>query len=138
MQSNPFLLIFRNTGPGNYRGLSLEQRRELMTRWNAWYDDLAAQGKVTMGSPLEDDARVVAGPAGTRVVDGPFAEAKEAVGGFVTILAADLAEATELARRHPGMDYGMQIEVRPMAPCCHLARSLGWTTMRGPEAAPLA
>jgi hypothetical protein len=64
--------------------------------------------------------RVVSGAGGSRVVDGPFAEAKEAVGGFVKLMVADLAEATEIAQRHPGLAYGMLIEVREMTPHCHL------------------
>ncbi len=116
----PYMLIFRNTGAENYRHLSAEQQQALVGRWNAWFEGLLAQGKATIGQPLEDDTRIVAGPGGARIVDGPFPEAKEAVGGFVTLQVADLAEATAIAQRHPALEYGMIIEVRQMTPHCHL------------------
>lgn len=118
--TSPYLLIFRNTGAENYRHLSSTQQQELVGRWNGWFEGLVAQGKATIGQPLEDATRIVSGPGGSRVVDGPFPEAKEAVGGFVTLQVSGLAEATEIARRHPGLEYGMLIEVREMTPHCHL------------------
>jgi hypothetical protein len=118
--SAAYLLIFRNTGAENYRHLSAQQQQELVGRWNAWFEDLLARGKATIGQPLEDATRIVAGPGGSRVVDGPFPEAKEAVGGFVTLQVSGLAEATAIAQRHPGLEFGMLIEVREMTPHCHL------------------
>ena len=79
-----------------------------------------AQGKAVEGQPLEMETRVVSGMGGTRVVDGPFAEAKEAIGGYVKLMVSSIEEATEIARRHPGLAYGLQIEIRPMTPHCHL------------------
>src|SRR2546423_2284964 len=81
--SLPFMLLFRNTGPETHAHLSAEQRQQLVTRWNAWFDGLVAAGKATEGQPLEMETRVVSGAAGARLTDGPFAEAKEAVGGYV-------------------------------------------------------
>lgn len=129
-QSNasPYLLFFRNSGPENYAHLSPEQRQQLVTRWNAWYDGLAAQGKATEGQPLEMNTRVVSGSGGARVVDGPFAEAKEAIGGYVKLLVRDLDEATAIARQHPGLAYGLVIEVRSMTANCHLGVTAGHRT----------
>lgn len=115
-----FLLLFRNTGPENHAHLSPDQRQELVVKWNSWFDGLVAQGKATEGQPLELATRVVSGAGGGRVVDGPFAEAKEAVGGYVKLVVADLAEATAIAQRHPGLEHGMLIEVRELTPHCHL------------------
>lgn len=121
----PYILFFRNSGPENYQHLSPGQRQELMTRWNSWYDDLAAQEKAVAGQPLELETRVVSGPGGERVVDGPFAEAKEAIGGYVMLNVSGLEEATEIAQRHPGLAYGLIIEVRQMTESCHLGISAG-------------
>ncbi|HEX2101997.1 MAG TPA: YciI family protein, partial [Candidatus Synoicihabitans sp.] len=60
------------------------------------------------------------GPNGSRVVDGPFVEAKEVIGGYVKILATSLEEATAIAQRHPGLAHGLIIEVRQGADYCHL------------------
>jgi hypothetical protein len=116
----PYMLLFRNSGPENYAHLSAAERQQVITRWNAWYDSLAAEGKAIEGQPLELETRVVAGAKGERVIDGPFAEAKEAIGGYVKLLARDLNEATQIAQRHPGLEYGLIIEVRELTPSCHL------------------
>jgi hypothetical protein len=50
----------------------------------------------------------------TLTTDGPFAETKEALGGFYLIEAADLDEALRLAADCPGARYG-SIEIRPVA-----------------------
>jgi hypothetical protein len=121
----PFLLFFRNTGPETHEHLSPEQRQQLVIRWNAWYDGLARQGKAVEGQPLELDTRIVSGPGGSRVVDGPFAEAKEAIGGYVKLMVSGLEEATEIARQHPGLAYGLIIEVRQTLESCHLGVTAG-------------
>ncbi len=122
LNSSPsaYLLFFRNTGPENHQHLSPDERQKLVTRWNSWYDGLAAQGKAVEGQPLETETRLVSGPGGARVVDGPFAEAKEAIGGYVKLLVSGLDEATEIAKRHPGLEYGLKIEVRQLTDHCHL------------------
>jgi hypothetical protein len=116
----PYLLLFRNTGPETHQHLSPDQRQQLVTRWNAWFDGLMAAGKAIEGQPLEMEARIVSGAGGARVIDGPFAEAKEAVGGYVKLMVSGLEEATEIAQRHPGLAYGLIIEVRPVTNHCHL------------------
>jgi hypothetical protein len=118
--SSPYMLFFRNSGPETHQHLSPEQRQQLVVRWNAWYDGLAARGKAVEGQPLELETRTISGTGGSRVVDGPFAEAKEAIGGYVKLMVSGLEEATEIAKRHPGLDYGLIIEVRSMTVSCHL------------------
>src|SRR3954464_9758870 len=121
----PFMLFFRNSGPETHVHLSPEQRQELVKRWNAWYDGLARQGKATEGQPLEAETRLVSGTSGSRVVDGPFAEAKEAIGGYVKLLVRDLDEATAIAQNHPGLEHGLIIEIRSMTHSCHLGVTAG-------------
>jgi hypothetical protein len=116
--SSPYLLIFRDASPDVYKSLSAEQRQQLMQQWNAWYDGLAAEGKVQHGHPLEAQGRVVSGSRGERVVDGPFAEATEAIGGYFLLTVSGLEEATEIARRCPSLPHGMTVEVRPVADAC--------------------
>ncbi len=125
METNaiPYMLFFRNSGPETHAHLSAEERQQLMTRWNSWYDDLATEGKAIGGTPLELEIRIVSGARGERVVDGPFAETKEAIGGYVMLMVSGLDEATEIARSHPGLPYGLEIEVRRLAESCHLGVS---------------
>ena len=130
----PYMLLFRNTGAENYRHLSPEQRQALIARWNEWFEGLLAEGKAVEGQPLENETRIVSGPGGQRVTDGPFPEAKEAIGGFVKLMVSNLDEATAIAQRHPGLEYGLVIEVRQMTPDCHL----GVTTTGKAEARTLS
>ncbi|HVW21075.1 MAG TPA: YciI family protein [Opitutaceae bacterium] len=118
--ASPYMLLFRNSGPENYRHLSAEERQSVITRWNQWFEGLVAEGKAIEGQPLEPETRMVSGPGGARITDGPFPEAKEAVGGYVTLMVGGLDEATEIARRHPGLQHGLVIEVRKLTPDCHL------------------
>jgi hypothetical protein len=100
-----------------YRGRKIfespEQRQRHTEKWVAWFKELGAQGHVKdLGHPLEVSGKVV-GP--DRIVkDGPFAEAKDVVGGFTLIEAADLDEAVELSKGCPVLDVGGSVEVRPV------------------------
>jgi hypothetical protein len=116
--SSAYLLIFRDKTPDVYRQLSPDQRQELLDQWNAWYDGLAVQGKVQHGHPLQSTGRVVSGARGERVVDGPYLESKEAVGGYFMLTVDSLDEATEIAQRCPSLAYGITVEVRPVADAC--------------------
>jgi len=81
-----------------------------------WLDELQSRGAWITGDQLAPPrrARSVRVRGGrTLVTDGPFAETKEAVGGFDIIEAASLDEAVEIASRHPVAEGGT-IEVRPL------------------------
>jgi hypothetical protein len=121
----PYILFFRNTGSEIFQPLSASQRQALINDWNAWFEGLLAEGRAVEGQPLELETRVISGAGGARVTDGPFPEAKEAIGGYVLLTTSDLEEATAIARRHPALALGMVIEVRQLAPGC---RELGVTT----------
>jgi hypothetical protein len=84
-------------------------------QWNGWVERLAAQGKLPHAHPLGLGGRVVSGPTGQRVTDGPYAEAKEVVGGYFFLTVADLDEATAIAQQCPGLTLGLTVEVRPVA-----------------------
>lgn len=128
--SPAYLLIFRESTPERYEAMSVDERREALRRWNAWCDKLAAQGKLLSGNPLLPEGRVISRARPGGGVDGPFAEAKEMIGGYFLLSAASLDEATAIAEQSPNLPYGMTIEVRPVAGGCHLARSLGLRGMR--------
>jgi hypothetical protein len=48
------------------------------------------------------------------ITDGPFAETKEALGGYSIVEAEDLDEMLEMVKRHPLVRAGLSIEVRPI------------------------
>ncbi len=126
----PFMLIFRES-PEYYAGMSADKRRQILITWNAWYDGLARQGKATGGNALDiATSRTVSGANGERIIDGPYAEAKEAIAGYFTLNVSGMEEATEIARHCPNLAYGMTVEVRLLATACHIAKSLGMDSMR--------
>jgi hypothetical protein len=116
---SPYLLLFRDVSTEAYKTLSAEQRQQLFTQWYAWYDRLAAQGKLIHGHPLEEGGRVVSARNG-RVMDGPFIEAKEVVGGYFFLAVDNIEEAVEIAKQCPtlGHNLGLTVEVRPVAGLC--------------------
>ena len=81
-----------------------------------WVDDLQARNIWLVGDQLAPPrrARTVRVRDGKALVtDGPFAETKEAVGGFDLIDCGSLEEAVEIAASHPVAELGT-IEVRPL------------------------
>jgi hypothetical protein len=117
-KQHAYMLIFR--GNEWHKGLSPEQMQNISNRWMAWFKRLMAEGKAIAGNPLESKGKIVSGKGG-HVVDGPFAESKEAVGGYFLLTVADLDEAVAIAQQCPGLPYGAKIEVRPVAGECPMA-----------------
>jgi hypothetical protein len=84
----------------------------------SWFQQLSAAGTLKAGQPLLDDARIVSGKNGRTVADGPFAESKEAVGGYFLIKADSFDEAVAIAQQCPTLEHGSIVEVRPIAAEC--------------------
>ncbi|MEO6740222.1 MAG: YciI family protein [Chthoniobacteraceae bacterium] len=117
-----FMLLFRNTQLE--KRLTEDTMREAMQRLNAWLSRWSEKGSIKSGQPLGDDGRVISGTQQRSVADGPYAEAKEAVGGYVMVLAADIEEAMSIAGEWPLLDYDATVEVRPiMKQCAGMERS---------------
>ncbi|HZQ46857.1 MAG TPA: YciI family protein [Verrucomicrobiae bacterium] len=113
-----YLLLFR--GSEWYNGLSAEQLQQVMGECKAWFDRLAEQGKLKAGQPLVREGVIVSGKNGRSVADGPFAESKEAIGGYLLLQVDSIAEAIAIAKTNPVLAYGTSIEVRPVAEHCPL------------------
>jgi hypothetical protein len=105
-----YMLLFRGTDWN--RGLSSEEIQNVMNRWIAWLDRLVEQGKTSAGQPLTNQGKVISGKKGQTVLDGPFAESKEAVAGYILLQVDNLDEAVAIAKECPGLDYGLSVEVR--------------------------
>ncbi len=89
------------------------------TFWNGWreyFGALGAAGIMVGGAPLEECVRAVTltmTSDGSMVHDGPYADTREQLGGFVVIEAGSLDEALEWAKRCPAAREGA-VEVRPV------------------------
>lgn len=115
-EKSDYLLLFRGTQWN--KELSPEQLQQLVSDWYAWFERLKREGKCSGGHPLQDQGKIVSGRAGSTVSDGPFAESKEAVGGYFYLQVASESEAVAIARQCPGLEYGCVVEVRPVAEVC--------------------
>lgn len=88
-----------------------EDVQAAIDRFYIWYEDSIARGRMKRGSRLTRDGKVVSRAA---IVDGPFTEAKELVGGIWFIVASSLDEAAALAAENPCLAFGLSLEIRPL------------------------
>jgi hypothetical protein len=115
---NGYMLLYRSDEW--YNKLSQAELRKLMNQNKAWIESLTAQGKAIPGRALERRGAIVSGSNGKFVTDGPFAESKEAIGGYLVLDVETMDEAISIAQSSPGLAYGGSIEVRPVADECPL------------------
>ncbi len=111
------LLIHEPVGQRATR--SEPEGRALYERMLRWGDDLRSRGLLLGAESLasSDKAARVTAPGGkARIVDGPFAEAKEMVGGFFLVDVDSREEAIALAQQCPAAEWAT-VEVRGLAPC---------------------
>lgn len=118
-KQNEYLLLFR--GADWYNNLSPEELQQAMNRFKAWFDGLGEKGILKGAQPLVREGKIVSGKHGRVVADGPFAESKEAIGGYFLLAVNSLDEAVAVAKSCPSLEYGTQIEVRPVAEECPMA-----------------
>ena len=112
------MLLFRGTDW--HKNMSPEEMQASAGKFMAWFERLKAEGKAKAGQPLQNVGRVIS-KNGRTISDGPYAESKEAIGGYFILNVSDLDEALEIARQCPGLDYGIKVEVRPLAERCPMA-----------------
>ena len=94
-------------------GAPREEIQDAIDRFYAWYERLLGEGRIALGHRLAREGKVVSRQA---AMDGPFAEAKEVVGGYWFILADSLDEAARIVSENPCLTYGLVCEVRPIDP----------------------
>lgn len=99
------------------RSTSPEFARQMLERYTAWIQDLRDANRFVDGRKLYDQTGRRLTFRGGEVMDGPFIESKDAVGGIFIVRADSLDQATDLARSCPGLDlqHGY-IEVRAIEP----------------------
>jgi hypothetical protein len=120
--ASEYMLLFRGTHW--HEGLSPEEIQQVVNQMKAWFDRLTAEGKAKAGKPLFHEGKIVSQKNGRSVVDGPFAESKEAIGGFFLLQVDSLHEAAEIAKEFPALAYGATVEVRPIAPECMVGETV--------------
>jgi hypothetical protein len=103
--------------PGQRATRSMDEGRDEYQRMLDYSESLKADGVLIASHSLGSDAVRLDMRAGkARVVDGPFTEAKEIIGGYFLVNCATRDEALAIARACPATEWAT-IEVRPVAPC---------------------
>jgi hypothetical protein len=100
---------------GAWGRLSPAEQESLVAECIAFDRELHAQGHFAAGYALQDSATATTvrwNGGKASLVDGPFAETKEMLGGILILEAKDEAEALAIISRHPGIRIG-PFEVRP-------------------------
>ena len=112
-KENGYMLLLHDKTTSEM-ALSPEEIQAVIGEYMAWRDQLAAEGLLIGGEKLADEGgkhlKNVGGEI--RVTDGPFAEVKEALGGYFAIKADDYEEAVEISKGCPHLKFGGWIELR--------------------------
>ncbi len=119
---NEYMLLMR--GHEWHEGYSVEEIQAAMTTFQEWFEGLEKKGIMKGARPLQPSGKVITGKGGKHVADGPFAEAKEAVGGYVMITAGSFDEALAIAKSAPMLDHGVIVELRQLADECPIMEKL--------------
>lgn len=101
-------MLFRNANDAP-QPQSPEEIQADIPRWHNWINSIVEQGKFVSTQPLDYQGAVVKKDT---VTDGPFAEVKEMIYGYLICKAKDLAEAIELSKSCPIIQKGGSVEVR--------------------------
>jgi hypothetical protein len=110
-------MLLLHQGPGNMADLPREKMMEVVKRYYTWSSTMREKGKLVGGEKLAaGGVRHIKVENGKPVAsDGPYAEAKDVVGGYFTIEAKDVAEAEAIAKECPHLWNGTNwIELRPV------------------------
>jgi hypothetical protein len=103
-----------------------DQRSKLMAEYGEFTQGIVKSGHFRAGAQLQatSTATTVREKNGKRLTtDGPYAEAKEQLGGYYLVDCKDLDEALAIAGRIPGVRIGDVVEIRPLVPTSEAART---------------
>jgi len=104
-----FMMIFRYTPSADVQP-SPEQMQAGIQQWQDWIGGIAAQGKFVRTNQLGFEGKTL--QAGNVITDGPYAEMKEIVGGYIIVKTNHLDEAMTMAAGCPIFFMGGHVEVR--------------------------
>jgi hypothetical protein len=90
---------------------SKEEIQAAIDNFYIWHEKLVAEGKFKPGQRLATGGVVV---SQGEIMDGPFTEAKEVIGGYWFIIAGSLREAAAIAAQSPCLACGLTYEIRPI------------------------
>lgn len=104
-----FLLLLHEPADSPFASMSPAEMQAVIERYTAWSAKLAAEGRIAGGNKLHDGTARHITKLG--VIDGPYPETKEIIGGYFLVKAANYDDAVAIALTCPHLDFG-RIEVR--------------------------
>lgn len=107
------MMIFRNDYNPSFKP-SPEQMQASIKQWQDWIGGIAAQGKFLSTNRLGFEGKTL--KPNNVITDGPYAEVKEILGGYILVKAANMDEAMKLAEGCPILNIGGHVEVRNVMP----------------------
>jgi hypothetical protein len=107
------LLIYSGDAPEKWESLSEDEQNAILGEYLAISEAPGVAGGNQL-QPVETATTVRVEDGRTLTTDGPFAETKEALGGYYLFEADDLDAAIEVAARIPAARMGGSVEVRPV------------------------
>lgn len=112
-----FILLLHESPDAFPPDISPDQIQAIIQRYVAWRAKVQHNGRQVEGHKLTDgQGRVMKGAAGSaKVTDGPYAEAREVIGGLFIVEAKNYEEVVELSKDCPHLDFGT-IEIREVQP----------------------
>lgn len=112
-----FMLLLHES-PTLFAQVSPSEIQRIIEEYSAWRVGLEAQGRLVGSEKLKDEGGRHLRRAGDQlqVVDGPFSEAKEVIGGYFLIQADDYNDAVAVSSSCPHLTYGGRIELRAIDP----------------------
>ena len=108
-----FMMIFRNDYNPSFKP-SPEQMQASIKQWQDWIGSIAAQGKFVSTNRLSSEGKTL--KPNKVISDGPYAEVKEIVGGYIIVKATNIDEALKLAEGCPILTIGGHVEIRNVIP----------------------
>jgi hypothetical protein len=105
--------------PPGQRQAHEEEGKVRYARMVEFSEQLRKRGLLTLSQSLASDrdgARVQVHKGQATILDGPFAEARELIGGFLLLTCQTRAQAIEIARECPAVQWAT-VEVRELGPC---------------------
>ena len=118
LHKNGFVLL--SSSDEWYKEISAAELQKVINDNKAWVERLVARGIVKGGQALAREGATVFGNNKRTVLDGPFAESKEVIGGTLLLDVATMEEAVAIAKACPSLRYNTNIEVRPVSDECPL------------------
>ncbi len=107
------MMIFRSDYNPSFKP-SPEQMQASIKQWQDWIGGIAAQGKFLSTNRLGFEGKTL--KPNNVITDGPYAEVKEMVGGYIIVKATNIDEAMKLAEGCPILNIGGHVEVRNVMP----------------------